>query len=55
MPELRARYAYPICLAVMAVIGFGLLGWFWHRGWIGPRAQAAARSARDAAAARRER
>ncbi|MBD6615575.1 magnesium/cobalt transporter CorA [Komarekiella sp. 'clone 1'] len=34
MPELNWYWGYPICLAVMAVIGFGLLFLFWQRGWL---------------------
>jgi magnesium transporter len=34
MPELNWYWGYPICLAVMAVIGFGLLFLFWRRGWL---------------------
>ncbi|MBW4685352.1 MAG: magnesium/cobalt transporter CorA [Komarekiella atlantica HA4396-MV6] len=34
MPELNWYWGYPICLGVMAVIGFGLLFLFWQRGWL---------------------
>jgi magnesium transporter len=35
MPELRARYGYPITVLVMAAVAFGLLFLFYKRGWIG--------------------
>jgi magnesium transporter len=35
MPELRTPWGYPAVLVVMGVIGFGLLFFFWRRGWIG--------------------
>ncbi|KZL47805.1 magnesium and cobalt transport protein CorA [Nodularia spumigena CENA596] len=34
MPELNWYWGYPICLAVMAAIAFGLLFFFWRRGWL---------------------
>lgn len=34
MPELRKPYGYVICLAVMALIAFGLLFIFWKKGWL---------------------
>ncbi|MDB9374600.1 magnesium/cobalt transporter CorA [Nodularia sphaerocarpa] len=34
MPELNWYWGYPICLAVMAAIAFGLLFLFWRRGWL---------------------
>ncbi|MEA5581349.1 magnesium/cobalt transporter CorA [Nodularia harveyana UHCC-0300] len=34
MPELNWYWGYPVCLAVMAAIGFGLLFFFWRRGWL---------------------
>lgn len=34
MPELNWYWGYPICLAVMATIAFGLLFFFWRRGWL---------------------
>ncbi|MGE0143153.1 MAG: magnesium/cobalt transporter CorA, partial [Planctomycetota bacterium] len=34
MPELRARYGYPVVLLVMAATAIGLYLWFWRRGWI---------------------
>ncbi|MFG0329282.1 MAG: magnesium/cobalt transporter CorA [Phycisphaerales bacterium] len=35
MPELHSRWAYPILLIVMAVVGVGMLGFFYLKGWIG--------------------
>jgi magnesium transporter len=35
MPELHWRYGYPMALGVMAAVGLGFLGFFWHRGWLG--------------------
>ena len=35
MPELEWRYGYFYALGLMAVVAFGLLAWFWRRGWIG--------------------
>lgn len=37
MPELHWPYGYPIALGVMLAIAIGLLGYFWHKGWIGNR------------------
>ena len=37
MPELNWRYGYPYALLVMAAIAFGLLAYFWAKGWIGGR------------------
>lgn len=34
MPELHSPHGYYITLGIMAVVGFGLLGYFWHKGWI---------------------
>lgn len=34
MPELNWYWGYPLCLAFMAFIGFGLLFLFWQRGWL---------------------
>ncbi|MEH2246577.1 magnesium/cobalt transporter CorA [Nostoc sp.] len=34
MPELNWYWGYPLCLAVMAAIAFGLLFFFWQRGWL---------------------
>ncbi|MBD2168780.1 magnesium/cobalt transporter CorA [Calothrix membranacea FACHB-236] len=34
MPELNWYWGYPLCLAVMAAIGGGLLFFFWRRGWL---------------------
>ena len=35
MPELGWRYGYVFSLIIMAIVGFGLFGYFWRRGWIG--------------------
>jgi magnesium transporter len=35
MPELEWRFGYLYALALMAAVGFGLLGLFYRRGWIG--------------------
>lgn len=35
MPELRARYGYPICMLVMAIVAAALLYYFRRKGWIG--------------------
>lgn len=35
MPELHTRYGYFGALAVMAVVAFGMLIFFWRRGWLG--------------------
>lgn len=35
MPELRSRYGYFATLAVMLAVAFGMLIFFWRRGWIG--------------------
>jgi magnesium transporter len=37
MPELHWRYGYFYSLAVMAAMGFGMLAYFWAKGWIGGR------------------
>lgn len=37
MPELKWAFGYPAALLVMAAVGFGLVFWFWRRGWIGRR------------------
>jgi magnesium transporter len=34
MPETKWTYGYAFALAVMGAVGFGLLGWFWKRGWL---------------------
>jgi magnesium transporter len=34
MPELKSAHGYYITLGLMAIVGFGLLGYFWHKGWI---------------------
>ncbi len=36
MPELKSPYGYVGVLTLMAVIAAGLIGWFYHRGWLGP-------------------
>ncbi|MCL7976968.1 MAG: CorA family divalent cation transporter [marine benthic group bacterium] len=33
MPELSYRYAYPIALGAMLLLGLGMIGWFRSRGW----------------------
>lgn len=33
MPELNWYWGYPLCLATMAAIAFGLVYFFWRRGW----------------------
>ena len=33
MPELDDRYAYPLVLGAMLVIGAGMLGFFYLKGW----------------------
>jgi len=35
MPELSWTYGYPFALALMALVGLGLVYFFWRRGWIG--------------------
>ncbi|MEH1839762.1 MAG: magnesium/cobalt transporter CorA [Nostoc sp.] len=34
MPELNWYWGYPLCWAVMLAIAFGLLFFFWQRGWL---------------------
>ena len=34
MPELHARYGYPIVWGVMLLTAAGMLGYFWRQGWI---------------------
>jgi magnesium transporter len=34
MPETEWQYGYFYSLGLMAVVGLGLLGWFWRRGWM---------------------
>ncbi|MGI2906485.1 magnesium/cobalt transporter CorA [Tolypothrix sp. VBCCA 56010] len=34
MPELKLHWGYPVCLAVMAAIAFGLIFFFWRKGWL---------------------
>lgn len=35
MPELHWYWGYPFALTLMAVVAFGLLWFFWRKGWIG--------------------
>ena len=35
MPELHSRWAYPILLVAMAVVGVGMVIYFRRKGWIG--------------------
>lgn len=37
MPELQVRYAYPILIVTMLVVGIGMLVYFRRRGWLGRR------------------
>jgi magnesium transporter len=34
MPELKWHWGYFACLGVMATVGFGLVFFFWRRGWL---------------------
>ena len=34
MPELKTANGYYLTLGLMGIVGFGLLGYFWHKGWI---------------------
>ena len=34
MPELRWRWGYPMALAIMGGVAFGLVLWFRRRGWL---------------------
>ncbi|MFN0243688.1 MAG: magnesium/cobalt transporter CorA [Planctomycetota bacterium] len=47
MPELRARYGYPLSLAAMALVAAGLLYYFRRKGWIGSDAARRAKRRRD--------
>ncbi len=38
MPELHARYGYPILMSVMGALAVGMLWYFWEIGWIGSSA-----------------
>ena len=38
MPELHWRYGYPLALATMAAVAFGMLLFFRRRGWLGAQA-----------------
>lgn len=33
MPELDGQYSYFICLLIMALIGGGMMAWFYKKGW----------------------
>jgi len=35
MPELGWAYGYPFALGLMSAVAFGLLGFFWFKGWLG--------------------
>ena len=37
MPELHWRWGYPAVMAIMAAIAGVLAGWFWRKGWLGPK------------------
>jgi magnesium transporter len=37
MPELHSKWAYPLLLAGMAVVAFGMVFYFWRKKWIGRR------------------
>ena len=37
MPELNWEYGYPVVLGVMLLLGLGMLGLFYLKGWIGKR------------------
>ena len=39
MPELHARWAYPTLLGVMLTTAIGLLVYYRHKGWLGPRSR----------------
>lgn len=47
MPELHWSFGYPFALAIMAAIAFGLIGYFYHKGWIGGGNRRSRRSGRD--------
>lgn len=34
MPELKWHWGYPLCLIVMGAIAFGLILFFWRKGWL---------------------
>ena len=34
MPELRARYGYPVVMGIMALIAGGMMIYFWRKGWL---------------------
>jgi len=35
MPELHSLYGYYVVWVIMAAVAFGMLGYFWRRGWLG--------------------
>jgi magnesium transporter len=37
MPELGMRAGYPILMGAMAIVAFGMVVFFWLKGWIGGR------------------
>jgi magnesium transporter len=37
MPELYTHNGYFVVMGLMAVLGFGMLGWFIHKGWLTPK------------------
>ncbi len=41
IPELHTTYGYFVVLAVMVIVGVGMLVFFWRRGWIGGHASKA--------------
>jgi magnesium transporter len=41
MPELHASWGYPMLLATMIVLAVAMVLYFWRRGWIQPRREAA--------------
>jgi magnesium transporter len=47
MPELHWRYGYIYSLLVMAAIAFGMLAYFWAKGWIGGRRRRGGRAGGD--------
>lgn len=45
MPELGWRLGYPFALSVMLAIAVSMMGYFWHKGWIGPKRKKAVTAA----------
>jgi hypothetical protein len=41
MPELQARWGYPILLVVMVVVALAMIIYFQHKGWLGERRRGA--------------